>query len=281
MKFATVGYSRNVETKYHDKAIGTLTKNMSKTGSVTPGAPETTQAAAMGAFAESDRWFITSMNTESSNPGSPGSLYASDLMKGIGTGTTVTGRIGNKIRVKWMKIRYTVTAPYVNNTKSDADNAQYGESALNAKSVEADGTLSQFVRATVRVMIVKDTQVNSTDEVIKWDDVMESCNGFGPDTGCTNGVHSELRISNMGRFQVLSDRTMELDADDPQKTKVVMLRGIGQVRYNGPGVNALTDQGIYVIWAVYCGGVLMTTLNPDYFKMAPVVVSRRIAFTDC
>lgn len=73
---------------------------------------------------------------------------------------------------------------------------------------------------------------------------------FGSYRG-NGGVHSELNISNMGRFRILSDRTVELSAVCPQKTIKYLIgsRSIGTVRYNGSGFGALTDGRIYVVAA--------------------------------
>ena len=64
----------------------------------------------------------------------------------------------------------------------------------------------------------------------------------------------------MGRFRILSDQLIKTNAVCPQETVRFMVRGsqIGQVRYNGPGANALTDRGIYIIWAAYTADVVAT-----------------------
>ena len=50
-----------------------------------------------------------------------------------------------------------------------------------------------YFKTTVRVMIVKDLQVNNATGNVEWADVME--NGFG-----MFGVFSQLKVENMSRF---------------------------------------------------------------------------------
>ena len=121
-------------------------------------------------------------------------------------------------------------------------------------------------------MVVKDLQVNSTDAQITWSQVMDS-------NLQTAGIHSELNVDSMGRFVVLEDRLVTVDADDPQKTIQFMVSSskIGSVRYNGPSENALTDKGIYVIWAAFVMGSLTPT---NVIACASPVGHSRVCFTD-
>ena len=107
----------------------------------------------------------------------------------------------------------------------------------------------QYLRTSWRVVIVKDTQSNSTDPQITWDQVFTS--GVVKTNEEVGGINSELNIGNMGRFIILSDQVVELSAENPQKTVKFMIPGskIGSVRYNGPSDNALADKGVYVIAA--------------------------------
>lgn len=143
--------------------------------------------------------------------------------------------------------------------------------------------LRQYLRTTYRLMFVKDKQVNSGDVGIRWNDVMESNDA----TGMT-GVNSELKVGTMGRFQVLSDRTFTLDGTNPQKMITQEFKRIGKLRYNGPdstvgGGPALTDKGIYPIWAVYVMGAMVGHAGLPAslkVKMSGVLLSSRMSFTD-
>ena len=264
-RFATVSYKRDVETKYSDKALlgdGGLMKDVGLTS-----------LGAIGWSGTSTTWRETNLagNTSVGGP-SPG---AQDLLKGIGQGTTATTRVGNKITAKCLKIKVTMVAGYITNSSTSLSNGQYGESSIDTTA----GVLNQYMRTTYRVLVVKDTQVNSTDAEITYDMVMET-DGSGVGTGTPGGIHAEQKIANMGRFKVLADKVVNLDADDPMKTMKMNLYKLGNVRYNGPTGTALTDKGIYVIWAAFIMGKTDTSFSTPDPTLSQVVVSSRLCFTD-
>ena len=129
-----------------------------------------------------------------------------------------------------------------------------------------------YLRTTYRFVIVKDLQVNSTDDVVRWHTVFDTASHQA-------GVHSELNIDNMGRFIVLEDKTFTLDGDDPKKTLRFLINGssIGSVRYNGPNNTALTDKGVYVIWSAFVMGYNGTLAE---IKIPVPVGNSRLCFTD-
>ena len=98
-------------------------------------------------------------------------------------------------------------------------------------------------------------------------------------TGLQAGVHSELNVDNMGRFMVLEDKIFTLDSDTPQKTCQFQIGGgsIGNVRYNGAGSDALTDKGLYVVWAAFVMGYEGTI---DNVVLPSPVGHSRLCFTD-
>ena len=261
-RFATVGFTRDMETKYADKAIASTGGTLSK---------------AQGA----NGWFLTSTTWRAVNFGgdTAGTVTQGqqDLLKGVIQGTTATTRIGNKIRVKELKLKVSFAAAQVVNATTGFENAQYGESVLD----ETANQLSQYLRTTYRLLVVKDLQVNSAENEIEYSDVMEStaATGFA-------GVHSELKVANMGRFRIMTDRLFNLDADDPMKTISLNYYDIGDVRYNGTetsaAVPALTNNGIYVVWAMWTQGAVGITAGaggPTLLGSA-VNVSRRLCFQD-
>ena len=190
-------------------------------------------------------------------------VISNDMLKGIATGTDVRSRIGNKIAVNYVKGAFTFNAAMISSAASTA--GQGGE------TYPSDG--KQYLRTTYRMCIVKDLQVNSTDAQVTWNQVFDTSN-YGA------GVHSELNVDNMGRFIVLEDKIFTLDADTPQKTCPFMINGskIGSVRYNGPASNALTDKGLYIIYAAFVGGVLVAAAS-DMELPSPVGHSR-VCFSD-
>ena len=135
----------------------------------------------------------------------------------------------------------------------------------------------QYLRTSWRVVIVKDTQSNSTDTNITWDQVFTS--GVVKTNEEVGGINSELNIGNMGRFIILSDQVVELSAENPQKTIKFMIPGykVGSVRYNGPSDNALTDKGVYVIAANQSTGL---ETGGGYAKPGLCAVQSRFCFTD-
>ena len=143
----------------------------------------------------------------------------------------------------------------------------------------ANGTTNglQYLRTSWRVVIVKDTQSNSTDPQITWDQVFTS--GVVKTNEEVGGINSELNIGNMGRFVILSDQYIELSAENPQKTIKFMLPGskVGSVRYNGPSDNALTDKGVYVIAANQTTGAY-NAAGANYPGMC--AVQSRFCFVD-
>lgn len=254
-RFAAVGFARDCEKKYFDKAY--LSNASEWYASNTAGA----QTSA-GVTYTSSSWLKHTFGTVVGMP----QVVSNDLTKGLVTGTDARSRIGNKIKPRYLKGAFTFTAATIDGTQLSPQEGEQYASVI--------GTVSaQYLRTTFRFMIVKDLQVNSTDTHIEWNHVMETA-------GNTNGVHSELKVDNMGRFIVLEDKMFTVNADSPQKTLPYLIPGskIGQVRYNGPLDNALTDKGVYVIWAAYVMGFGGSNLS-NIAIPGPVGHSR-LCFTD-
>ncbi|QIK03933.1 capsid protein [Northern red-backed vole stool-associated circular virus 68] len=268
-KFAVRGYAIDTEKKYFDKAI--------KTDNIVVNAPTTSTLGPNAVASASGLWSYATM------PGSATStttnLYVQDLLKGLPQGTNATSRIGNVINVKYIKGNITLTANTITNATTGFENAQYGEAVID----DVANVLVQYVRTTYRVAIVRDLQVNSTAQIVSWGDVFSGLNG-------TAGVHSELNVANMGRFRILMDKLVNLDADDPMKTIPYLLKGVGNIRYNGTETlnpdgttysSAMTDNGIYVIWACLTTGTVKTAaVSLAAMQTQGVVVNSRICFTD-
>lgn len=264
LRFATVGFSRNVEKKYWDK---TYQANCLET---LTGQTAVTNFAANGVTYVSNLWGdYTFGETQSS-----ATAVSNDMLKGVPTGTTARTRIGNKINPRYLKGAFTFNAAtYIAQSNSYA--GQGGET----EPYRSDDYAQPYLRTTYRFVIVKDLQVNSTDVNVTWPQVFDT-------TGQQAGVHSELNVDNMGRFVVLQDKLFTLDADQPQKTIPFMISGkkIGSVRYNGPSGTALTDRGIYIIYAAFVYGWRKQStgdaLVADNFKLSSPVGHSRLCFTD-
>lgn len=215
-------------------------------------------------YKSNDNW-----NRYSFDGNVPQVTISNDMLKDVNTGATATTRIGNKIKVEYIKGAFTFTAAALSYSGSEPGADQGGE---QAPQYGVTTNVAPYLRTTYRFVIVKDMQVNSTDTHIMWDHVFEN--------ETTSGVHSELKVENMGRFIVLQDKTFTVDADDPQKTLPFKISGrsIGSVRYNGSTQAALTDKGVYVIWAAFVMGTRETTINQ--INIPSPVGHSRLCFTD-
>ena len=251
-KFATVGFARNVEKKYFDK---TYQANVSETQTGGPAG-----AKASGVTFVSNTWGTYSFGASGASV-----VTSNDMFKGLATGTTARTRIGNKIKVRYVKGAFTFNAAVLGDGTT-AQRAQGGEVLAALPTLPAT---QSYLRTTYRMVVVKDMQVNSTDTQVTWPQVFDTGN-------LQAGVHSELNVDNMGRFLVLEDKVFTLDADTPQKTCTYNIGGsrLGSVRYNGPSDTALTDKGLYVIWAAFVMGVTNTMSLTDIDCPSPVGHSR-------
>lgn len=263
-KFALAGYRKDTEKKYFDKSINSASATL--TTSIAPATGFISSAgAASGVWGYGNQPGTTPLTTTNT--------YIQDFLKGLPQGPNSTSRIGNVIHVKYLKGNITLAANYITNATTGYENSMYGEAVVD----DVANTLIQYLRTTYRVCIVRDLQVNSTATQVNWGDVFSNLDG-------TAGVHSELNIANMGRFRILMDKLVHLDADDPQKTIPFLLKGIGNVRYNGPqdpgAGSALTDTGIYVIWANLSAGIGQAPVAAATMRSSNVIVNSRICFTD-
>lgn len=245
----------SIEKKYFDKTYQANT-NESLTGQTTP------VLGNNGVTYISNTWGNYSFGAQVATA----AVVSNDMLKGVATGTTARTRIGNKLRVNYVKGAFTFNAGTVAPAVSTS---QGGESGISSTGPSANG---QFLRTSIRFCIVKDMQVNSTDTQVTWAQVFDT-------TNLQAGVHSELNVDNMGRFIVLEDKTFTLDADTPQKTCPFMINGskLGSVRYNGPSDAALTDKGLHVVWAAFVMGY---NGGAGDISMASPVGHSRLCFSD-
>jgi len=221
----------------------------------------------IGATRESGVTYISSIwATYNFGTVGPPLSISNNMLMGLDTGNTARTRIGNKIKTNYIKGAFTFNAAAVNKTIST--DGQGGETYVSATASAGD----QYLRTTYRFVLVKDLQVNSGDTEVTWQQVFDT-------TGNQAGVHSELNVDNMGRFIVLGDKIFTVDAQTPQKTIPFMLKGssVGNIRYNGSTDVALTDKGIYVIYAAFVMGYESTLAN---ITLPSPVGHSRLCFTD-
>lgn len=250
------------EKKYWDKTYQSNSQE-ALTGNSNPVAPNT---FSRGVTYYSDQWGTYTFGTLASSSNS----VSNDMLKGLDTGTTARARVGNKIKMNYAKGAFTFTAATVF-TGAGGIEDQNGE-AVAALNTQVDSE-DAYLRTTFRFAIVKDLQVNSADAQVTWAQVFDT-------TGMQAGVHSELNVDNMGRFIVLEDKIFTVDGQNPQKTIPFMVRGnsIGSVRYNGSTGAALTDKGLYVVWAAFVMGY--TSVLTTAVTLPSPVGHSRVCFTD-
>jgi len=250
-------YARSVEKKYFDKTY------QSNSTEVLTG--QTVPLINNGVTYISNVWGDYAFGTTVALAGT----VSNNMLKGVTTGTTARSRIGNKVKVNYVKGAFTFTAAAYTNGGT-WDDSQGGEHIV---ATSGDSVRDVYLRTTYRMVIVKDLQVNSADTEIKWNQVFDT-------NGLQAGVHSELNVDNMGRFIILQDKIFTVDADTPQKTCPYTISGsrIGSVRYNGANGDALTDKGVYVIWAAFVMGY-QTVANGNVKLPSPVGHSR-FCFSD-
>lgn len=265
-KFAVVSYARDVEKKYRD-FCRQFTSVEANVGYVNP---------APGSNNFNNGVMYTNLGTyayeaSKSETGTPINTQG-NLLTPLSQGTNVNTRIGNKISVKYIKgtINFGAVVTY---TTSGTLQTQGGEQLVTQGTEQ-----SAYLRTTIRWALVKDTQHNNASQACRWDDVFRSGESV---YGTNNGVFSELNVDNMGRYIILQDKMLTLDADDPQRTIRFKIDGskIGNVRYNGPDNTAYTDKGIYFIYSAFCAGSNSVTFGTLANLPNPVVQSR-LCFTD-
>lgn len=252
-RFATVGFTRDTERKYADVSMVSTTW-----------LPEmiTYHADLMGGTTSVQGVKYMSQFKRSTNSIPD---YGTNLVTIMGAGSTATTRVGNKINAKWLDLVVTLEA-----AKSRVN--QQGEQE-NVEGVVVNP--AYYMKTSYRLVLVKDMQANNPTNIVGWNDVFGR-GGAGLEDGTYFGAADKLDIPNMGRFRVIEDITVTLDADDPMKN-VKMGCSPGMIRYNNAGVGALTDKGYHLVVAQ---DVLGTANTVAYVIPGIIRCGVRITFTD-
>lgn len=250
-RFATVGYTRDIEKKYSDLSLvcaNWLPQVISYEG--TPGTP----ASAV----------VQGVKFMSDTRNSAGVFVGNNLVSFLSQGATATTRIGNSVNGKMLELGLTLEA-----AKSPVN--QGGE------QVNVEGTVvtaQYYMKTGYRIVIVRDTQVNNSTNTCSWADVFGM--GVAGSDSLAFGANDKLDIPNMGRFKVLSDARMTVDADTPMKN-VQMKCYPGSIRYNSGTSPALTNKGYYVLIAQ---DVLGGASSIGFVIPGNVRIQSRLTFTD-
>lgn len=141
---------------------------------------------------------------------------------------------------------------------------------------------SHFCRTSIRLVFFRDMEpplevkapatVPASVEPRTWTDLFSSAAGTGSTTDF-------LRTDNIGRYQVVHDTTLDLDADDPQKSIQIRLPIAKVLRYGGPEANQVRSGHYFV---VACAETLTLHGDIPHGRLMPPVIAyqHRMAFTD-
>lgn len=252
-RFATVGFVRDTEKKYADHSMVSVTW-----------LPETVTYQANppnGDMAVQGVKYMSQLRKSTNDENFAGN----NLVSIVGAGSTAVTRTGNKINAKWLDLGVTLEA-----AKSRVN--QQGEQD-NVEGVVVNP--AYYMKTIYRLVLVKDMQANNATNTVGWSEVFGR-GGSGLGDGTYFGAADKLDIPNMGRFRIIKDITVTLDADDPMKN-VRMGCSPGMIRYNSAGYNALTDKGFYLVVAQ---DVLGTANTISYVIPGVIRCGIRLTFTD-
>jgi len=246
-----VAVARNVEKKYADQTmVSTAWLPETISYEATPGTPAS--AVVQGVK------FMSQMRKATGTDG------GNNLVSFVAGGSTTATRVGNKINAKWLDLGVTLEA-----AKSPVN--QQGEQVNVEGSV---GVAQYYMKTIYRLVIVKDMQANNPTNTVSWGNVFGA--GTSGIDGTFFGATDKLDIPNMGRFRIIKDITVTLDADEPMKN-VRMGCYPGQLRFNSANSAALTDKGYYLVIAQ---DVLGTANSISFVIPGNVRCGCRLTFTD-
>ena len=147
----------------------------------------------------------------------------------------------------------------------------------NGEQVNVEGgvaTAQYYMKTIYRLVLVKDMQANNPTNTVSWGNVFGA--GTSGIDGTFFGATDKLDIPNMGRFRIVKDIVVTLDADEPMKN-VRMGCVPGSLRFNSANSAALTDKGYYLVIAQ---DVLGSANSISYVIPGNVRCGCRLTFTD-
>ena len=119
-RFATVGFARNVEKKYFDKQY--ISSSLEALTGITG------NSASNGVTYISNVWGSYNFGAQVAS-----TAISNDMCKGLDTGTTARTRIGNKLKVSYIKGAFTFTAAQSNGMNNTPQNGESQVVPLAAK----------------------------------------------------------------------------------------------------------------------------------------------------
>lgn len=204
------------------------------------------------------------------------------LLTHCAQGFEASRRVGLAINPRSFLLRAVVTAGRTAQLTANAAGHNDAEVSGKPGNLLGDGQqigathVSSFVRTALRIVVFRDmepplTAESASEEPRKWTDLFSTS---------TNGSTTDfLRTDNIGRFAVVTDTTVDLDSDDPQKSIQLRIPIAKTLRYGGAAANQIRA-GHYFM--VCCAEMLnYNGSNPDATFMPPTIAyQHRMAFTD-
>lgn len=178
------------------------------------------------------RWGVVSGGTN--ELGLANVEYMANCLTNVQTGTTISSRIGNSIEGKWIRVKGVLSAAKI------IAGANGDPEVLNQLLAVPDPTngetgMLRYMRTSVKLYLVRDRSMNEYGYV-RYTDVFEPPGGSrGPnDPGAGVPFLWNKKMETGSRYEILKEMTIELDADDPQRSfEMSASLGGKSIRYNG------------------------------------------------
>lgn len=221
------------------------------------------------------------------NAGRYGITSKSYLLTHCRQGFEEMRRVGLAINPRSFIFRATLTAARLSQPKT-ATGFNDGEVDTNSgQLVTGTGAgavqyLTHYCRTSIRLVFFRDMEpplevkaVGTAPASVEpriWSDLFSASGNLGSTTDF-------LRTDNIGRFQVVHDTTLDLDADDPQKSIQIRIPIAKVLRYGGPEPNQVRSGHYFV---VACAEALSSKHDEPNGRLYPPVIAyqHRMAFTD-
>lgn len=196
-----------------------------------------------------------------------------DQVTDIPGGSGVSQRIGNRVQIKSLRFSGILTACRfsgallnINQYRGAADdNGLMGEQSsavLDGGGAPDAGT--KFVRTSFRLMIVRDSGVSTSlgsppaPLLSALQDIITPGGGWSWNTGFLN-------LSTLGRYEMLTDRTIICDNDDPQKQVVFTVPVNKTCRFGSGSSTDFREGAIYVFLVAQVEDANAVVLPPSVY----------------
>lgn len=230
--------------------------------------------------AESTGWTNASYGTETSITTLNPSVQSLLSWLWYDPDSTVGTKDSRSYNVKNIMIKANITANTTENDDASGAKEEQGGEQLIGSATEA--RVKQYLRTTYRLVLVEDLNKYTTKTNYTWSDVFadeEYPNVTS--TGQTEGVFSYRNVNTLSRYRVVSDRTVELSADNPSKVLSYYVPNPGRVRMDQ---EIIMDEYVrkpsktyFFVWASCTNGILRgENLTVAYGP----TVSWRTSYTD-